>query len=210
LVSACHKRYSLATKFFEYVFEPVLAEQNSIFYGVGLHRFISNVLFFETLANNQRASVALLTFQEIIRAHDATGVARLVPSRIVEPGFSEGLADIQAFVEANQEAIAADVTSHAGDEPLYRWMLDLSVSALFALLTTWGQRREALTVYCDESKPLHESRETSVRAARWPSAKGRDVGWNRRCYGSCHGRAGDPAQKRRRVTAKTLIPPGLT
>jgi len=158
LVSAWHKRYSLATKFFEYVFEPVLAEQNSIFYGAGFHRFISNVLFFEALTNNQRATTALLNFQEVMRAHDATGVARIFPSRIVEPGFSEVLADIQAFVEANQETIAADVASYAGEEPLYRWMLDLSASALFALLTTWGQRHDSLTVYCDESKPLHDNR----------------------------------------------------
>lgn len=160
LVSAWHKRYCLATKFFEYVFEPVLAEQNSIFYRAGFHRFISNILFFEALTNNHRAAKALVAFQEVVRAHDAGGVKRLFPDRIVEPGYSEVVADIQAFVEANHETIAEDIASYVRDEPLYRWLLDLSVSALFALLTTWGQRRESLTVYCDESKPLHESRET--------------------------------------------------
>jgi hypothetical protein len=38
------KKFALACKFFEYIFEPPLAEQNSIFYGCGFHLFIGNLL----------------------------------------------------------------------------------------------------------------------------------------------------------------------
>ena len=39
------KPYAFACKMFEYIFEPPLAEQNSIFYGIGFHLFISNLLY---------------------------------------------------------------------------------------------------------------------------------------------------------------------
>src|SRR5213593_3514807 len=39
------KKFALACKFFEYIFEPPLAEQNSIFYGCGFHLFIGNLLW---------------------------------------------------------------------------------------------------------------------------------------------------------------------
>ena len=39
------KKFALAGKFFEYIFEPALAEQSSIFYGSGFHLFIANLLF---------------------------------------------------------------------------------------------------------------------------------------------------------------------
>ena len=45
-----HKKYALACKFFEYIFEPVLAEQNSIYYEAGFHRFVANLLYFWTEA----------------------------------------------------------------------------------------------------------------------------------------------------------------
>src|ERR1700730_7019548 len=40
-----HKTYALACKMFEYIFEPPLANQNSIYYAAGFHRFISSLLF---------------------------------------------------------------------------------------------------------------------------------------------------------------------
>jgi len=39
------KKFALACKFFEYIFEPALAEQNSIFYNIGFHLYIGNLLF---------------------------------------------------------------------------------------------------------------------------------------------------------------------
>jgi hypothetical protein len=160
LVSAWHKRYCLATKFFEYVFEPVLAEKNSIFYGIGFHRFISNVLFFEAFTNNQSARDTLVAFQQIARARDGKGVERLFPDHVVHSAdYSSVLSDITEFVSIHRSAIQQEMASFAADEPLYRWLLDLSVSALFALLTSWGQRYDSLRVFCDDSKPLSEGRE---------------------------------------------------
>lgn len=160
LVSAWHKRYSLATKFFEHIFEPVLARQNSIFYNAGFHRFISNILYSEAIDSASRAAVALQQFQELMRARDLTAVPGIFPAVGLTQHSSDILADIEAFAVLHHETIAKDIERHTGDEPLYKWLLDVSVSALFALLTTWGQRFDSLVVYCDDSKPLWQTRET--------------------------------------------------
>ena len=36
------------------------------------------------------------------------------------------------------------------------WVLDLSLSALFPQIATWGERFDVIAVYCDDSKPLRE------------------------------------------------------
>ncbi len=159
LVSAFHKRYSLASKFFEYIFEPVLAQQNSIFYSAGFHRFISNVIYFEALRSNDEASTALSTFQALVRERDATRVPVLFPTQGLSRNYSEVLRDIETFVVCHQQEIANEIASFATGDPIYSWILDLSVSALFALLTTWGERFDNLVALCDDSKPLRDHRE---------------------------------------------------
>ena len=41
-----HRRYSLATKMFEYLIEPAISDGNSIFYDIGFHKFVANALLF--------------------------------------------------------------------------------------------------------------------------------------------------------------------
>ncbi len=159
LISAWHKRYSLAGKFFEHLIEPVIADQNSLFYSVGLHRFISNILYFESVMDEKKAEATLKAFQALIRAKASDALPSLFPDTSLGETYYSVLQDIQAFVVIHRDTIARDIASVSGDHPLYRWLLDLSTSALFALLTTWGERFESLIVYCDESKPLMQLRE---------------------------------------------------
>lgn len=58
-----HKKYALACKFFEYIFEPVLSEHNSIFYAVGFNRFIANMLYLWTLGRPESAEQLLMILQ---------------------------------------------------------------------------------------------------------------------------------------------------
>ena len=44
------KKYALSGKFFEYIFEPVLAAKSSIFYNLKFHLFISNIMYFSLIA----------------------------------------------------------------------------------------------------------------------------------------------------------------
>ena len=158
-ISVLHKRYSLAGKFFEHTFEPVLAKKSSLFYNAGFHRFISNILYFEAFAGKKSAAGVLERFQEVIRARDADRVPIIFSTRGISSEYSEVLREIEAFVLCHQGIIAKDIAKYSGEHPIDSWMLDLSVTALFWLLAKWGERYESLVVCCDESKPLHQNRE---------------------------------------------------
>jgi hypothetical protein len=160
LVQAYHKRYTLATKFFEYVFEPVLAEQNSLFYNCGLHRFISAFIYVEAMTDGEDAVALLRRFQELMTKRDPERVGALFPVAGLQADCSDVLRDIETFAVCHRDTIAADVAAHAGGEPLFRWMLDVSVGALWNQLQMWGERIERLEVICDESNPLVEMRDT--------------------------------------------------
>ena len=71
-----HKKYALAAKFFEYVFEPVLAEKNWLFYKIGFHRFISNLLFVWAMSQNRSADQILSDFA---RAPPSTASSSVTP-----------------------------------------------------------------------------------------------------------------------------------
>ena len=64
------KRYSLAAKFFEYIFEPVLASQSSLFYAINFHRFISTILYVHLIARDAYSDQLLLDFQRSLRDLD--------------------------------------------------------------------------------------------------------------------------------------------
>lgn len=49
-ISISDKKFALACKFFEYIFEPCISDINSLFYGIGFHKFIANILYVEFLA----------------------------------------------------------------------------------------------------------------------------------------------------------------
>jgi Protein of unknown function (DUF3800) len=44
-VSINDKKFNLACKFYEYIFEPTVASKSSIFYNLNFHRFISHLLY---------------------------------------------------------------------------------------------------------------------------------------------------------------------
>lgn len=160
MLSLWHKRYTLASKFFEHIFEPVLAEKNSIFYRIGFHKFISNILYFESLTNYDRATQALEAFQRLMRSPATEHPDTIFPVTALAAEYSEVIRDIETFTVCHREAIAAEVASYGTENSLYRWMLEVSVSALWGLLGILGEKAPdgILRVYCDESKPLFENR----------------------------------------------------
>jgi hypothetical protein len=68
--SVFHKKYLLAVKLFEYIFEPVLAEKNSMFYYLGFHKFISNFLYIEFMTIIENAEDIFGEFSTLMRQLD--------------------------------------------------------------------------------------------------------------------------------------------
>lgn len=160
VVSLWHKRFALATQFFEHVIEPVLAKQNSIFYRIGFHKFISNLLYIDFAASTADAVKTLESFQRLVKARGAEPFEALFPSSTSVIARSAVLADIEAFVMCHLDVISQSIDTRDHPDPLYRWSLDASLSAFWAVLLEWDSRTggDPMVVVCDELKPLYEVR----------------------------------------------------
>jgi Protein of unknown function (DUF3800) len=156
-VSVFHKKYNLACKFFEYIFEPVVQKNNLLFYKLGFHKFISNILYLELRANSKHAEEVFEEFERFMRQLDMDEL-RLLSSSLVFPSISPILQDIKSFCFHNQKAINEEIDSLRGSGA-GKWILDLTDTALFTQLAEWGQRFYQLDVFCDESKPLNHTKE---------------------------------------------------
>lgn len=147
------KPYALACKFFEYIFEPAVSDFNSFLYGIDFHRFIATVLFVHFRAKDQSGEAALDDFMTFAHKGDTAALQRIFPSGISKSYSNDFLTAIGTFAVIHQEAIKEEVLSFR--EPgVPNWILDLTTTSLFGLLTDWGQRARQLEVICDESKPL--------------------------------------------------------
>jgi hypothetical protein len=134
-----HKKYALAAKFFEYVFEPVIAEKNWIFYNLGFHRFINNLLYVWALAQNRTADQLMADFASAMRSLDPKDLPVFSAGHSLVIGGDDPLAHIGAFCLIHQKKIAEELVDlrDADDAP---WMLDLTTTSLFSVLGYWGDR----------------------------------------------------------------------
>lgn len=154
-LSVSEKKYALACKFFEYIFEPCISDINSLFYGIGFHKFIANMLYVEFLARGAGAEQIFGDFESLMRSRNTEGLEAVFSSS-THPENSPILVQIREFAQHRAEDIRAELAS-LGDDGVGKWILDLTNSALFTLLANWGLEFEQVTAICDHSKPLqHE------------------------------------------------------
>jgi hypothetical protein len=153
-VSISDKKYALACKFFEYIFEPSISEINSIFYGIGFHKFIANILYLEFVARGAGAERIFSEFERLMRTKEEQQLASIFSSS-VHPENSPIIVQIREFAQYRADTIRAELASLQNHE-MGKWILDLTGTALFTLLANWGLKFEELTAVCDPSKPLEE------------------------------------------------------
>lgn len=156
-VSVSDKKYALAGKFFEYIFEPSLARINSIFYQLNFHKFVSTMLYLE-LVNNQTAAEYLFEeFEELMRSGDFTNLKLLFGGH-TDDRLTQTMGYILTFTLKNKTNVEKELDGYIG-EGSGKWSLDLTNTSLYTLLSDWGQSYETLTAYCDKSKPLETDHE---------------------------------------------------
>ena len=78
-LAAINKRYALAGKFFEYIFEPVLAENNRLLYVVDFHKFVAMALYLYDAAGHAFGAYVFESFQYIVRDPGSGKVTDLHP-----------------------------------------------------------------------------------------------------------------------------------
>jgi hypothetical protein len=148
-----HKKYALACKLYEYLFEPVLAEKNYIFYQIGFHRFVSMLVYLELQIREQNAERLFDDFERLMRDKNIAGISFLFGPSPQEPATGSLSPMIQEFCIANQKGILEEI-EFLGDILVGKWILDVTGACLNCLLWHWGAKFDSLEVYCDESKPL--------------------------------------------------------
>jgi hypothetical protein len=149
------KPYALASKFFEYIFEPAVSDFNSFLYSIDFHRVISTVLFVYFRASDRSAEAVLEDFVTFAHRGDVSALERIFPSGIAANYKDDFLSAIGTFALLHQDTIKHEVLSFR-EAGVPNWLLDLTGTSLFGLLAAWGEKARQLSVTCDESKPLRK------------------------------------------------------
>ncbi len=147
IVTLYDKRYSLAVKVFEYLFEPVLQANNALFYRHNFHRFVA--MFFFMLMRDKSIERLAQEFEAFMRSLNPADA----PSLFGSTGANPMIEQILRFVRGYNVVIARetrDLQGFAGG----KWVLDLTGSAIPSHLAAWGERHPLIEVVCDDSKPL--------------------------------------------------------
>jgi len=151
IATVYEKKLSLCCKLFEYIYEPVLQANNMLFYRNNLHRFVA--MYFYMQVTTSTVGDLAVEFEAFMRTLDPGQAPTLFgaaagphPDPLVEQvlRFARGYADIIA-----EETRALERTGDSG-----KWVLDLTLTAVFSHLAAWGERHPLVEVVCDDSKPL--------------------------------------------------------
>jgi hypothetical protein len=156
-VTVNDKKFNLACKFYEYIFEPTLASKSSIFYKLDFHRFISHLLYLHFEQKSEYAGDIFEDFYNLMKAKDNKGLLYLFGSLNL-PNISPALDKVRTFCIYQKDDINTELESLKGTG-VGKWILDLTHSSLVSLLSEWGQEYYQLRVFCDASKPLQEQAE---------------------------------------------------
>lgn len=153
-LSCNDKSYNLCCKFFEYVFEPVLQRNNSIFYANNFHLFIANTIYLFSVNEDKAASEILVSFAKMMRELNFDGLRNFFSST-VSPGMPDDVfLPMVDFMEGFSDEIIEELEVLKITDDQGKWILDLSFSSLCSLLRHWAERHSELLVVCDPSKPL--------------------------------------------------------
>lgn len=141
------KKYSLACSFFEYIFEPLIAEKNSLFYESGFHQYIANTIYWNSYGNNKTANDMLLEFEKFMRNKENNVLSLFDKKSTV----SFDISHIIEFASIHRDKIIEEFQGLGASQ---KWILDNSMTLLYHVLCEWTVDIGELTVVCDESKPL--------------------------------------------------------
>lgn len=155
-ICICDKKYAIAGKFFEYIFEPALAQKNSIFYGINFHRFITDYLHLKLVTQDKSAEVIFEEFYKVMKEGVDTPTESLF--QVVSNQSDLVLDKIKRFAHFNKDFFLSEMNGYLG-EGSGKWVLDITTTCLFSSLGKWGQKIDILDVYCDSSKPLNANQE---------------------------------------------------
>lgn len=138
-----NKRLSLAAKFFEYIYEPVLQRNNMLFYHHNLNRFVANYLYMQMIASGEGAEELAVQFERFMRSLDPADAPSLFGDADPQH-FSLLLGPILRFARGYNVIIAQETRGLQLTGDTGKWVLDLTISAVTDHLRAWGERYSLL------------------------------------------------------------------
>ena len=163
------KKFALAAKFFEYMIEPGLVDGDVLFYEIGLNTYVSNILYEHFLTTDDKAEEFFKVFEQLMRSLDVSVLETLLEP-VAPSGKASPVNEILTFCVSQKDHIRKEIEGLKSQRR--NWVLELSLSALTLLLSTWAEKYDDLEDVCDDSDPL---KETVDLFTSWIGAKPRRV-----------------------------------
>lgn len=150
-----HKKFTVCCRLFEYIYEPVFANRNSIFYKNYFHLSLANMLFISIFVKDPKAIKIFNDLYHYLRWGKVDDLEILFKAEYIEN--NDDLLDaILRFAYIHKFKIFEEFTLRKSTSDVITpdWFLDLSITKVNHMLAQWGQKYDKLTVILDESKPL--------------------------------------------------------
>lgn len=147
------KKYALACKMFEYVFEPVFSDVNTLFYQINFHRYISFIMYNCFIESDLSAEQLFLNFYQFIKNGGDLPLVDYVNSCSI--AIDSPMHFFAQFCNEHKNEIASDIDFNNGDN---KYLLDLTLTSIHGLLCTFSNGSlEGIEAHCDDVKSLREN-----------------------------------------------------
>jgi hypothetical protein len=148
------KKYALACKMFEYVYEPVYSDVNTLFYQINFHKFIATSMYNLFVNSDQSAEQLFNGFYHFIKNRGDKSLDKYIKScEIVK---TSPLYYFCLFCENHKTEIASDINF---SDKRDKFILDLTLTSLYNLLGVFSNGNpKAMEIHCDDSKPIDNAK----------------------------------------------------
>src|SRR5271166_5220208 len=121
------KTYALASKLFEYIFEPTISDQNSMFYAIDFHRYVSTLLYMYFRVQNKSAEALFADFMQFVNGGNTSALEAMFPANGVAVDYhSDPLVAVGLYAMLHRQTIAEEVLRFSDDLSIPNWILDLT------------------------------------------------------------------------------------
>lgn len=152
------KKFALCAKFFEYMFEPVIANFNSYFYAANFHLYIAYKIY-ELLGDISQIPL-LIDFENVMKQKDKTmGFNQFLNTinpllSMQRKSHKSFIEKVYIFISLNKGLIEEELHDLSGESPTDKYILDLTSTAFLTLSAFMTEKFKAIEPIYDESKMM--------------------------------------------------------
>ena len=152
------KKFALCAKFFEYMFEPVIAEFNSHFYAANFHLFITYRIY--DLLGNLQQTPLLANFENVMTQDNKylefqNFVSDIFPKLSIQRKSKRTFEEnVYTFISLNRRLIEQELKDLSGNTPTDKYTLDLTTTAFLNLCGFMSEKFGEVEPVYDDSKMM--------------------------------------------------------